>query len=297
MAYRRTLLRQFSLANPAYANAIVSFYEVDDDYERTETLATLYTSPAGDEEASNPITLTSEGRTEVPLYFDTPIMGTVDNSAVDDHETGIIFPQAGNFRGEWGTGVFYLSGETFIDGADGNNTGNLYIVAEDHTSDLSSLTTDITAERVVVLFDTAAMTATAVAAAEAAVAAAVEAYFQDQPPVIHPMALTTPDGTVVTGTDLDSFIMDRDFYCTEVFAEVRSPIATTKLTMDINLNGVSMLDAGGLQIDIAGIWSGLAADQPVIVTNTILAGTKVSFDVDSVGVTVGLKVKLHGYWL
>lgn len=150
---RRTALRLFSLANRAYRNATVTFYTVDSDtLERTQTLATVYNAPTGGAAVSNPYTLDSDGRAPDVLYTDATIVAVIGNSDLGEHATGLIYPQsAAGWRGVWETGVGYLLGEWVKDGSNGANTGNIYMVAEDHTS--GTWATDLAANKFDLIVD------------------------------------------------------------------------------------------------------------------------------------------------
>lgn len=135
MAFRRTAVPEFELANGAYANAVVTFYQVDTTtLERTTQLATIYDAPAGGNQLENPYILNGQGRAGDAIYIEAPIIAVIGQAAVSDHETGIIYPQSGSYRGDWATGTTYLPGEIVRDGSAGANTANLYITSSTHTS-------------------------------------------------------------------------------------------------------------------------------------------------------------------
>jgi hypothetical protein len=133
--FRRTNLKMFELANNAYRNSSVTFYEVSPETgASTETLATLYQSYAGADTHPNPITLGSAGRFQGSVYIDVPVIGSVTESEVGNHDTGIIFPQGGTSRGDWDALTVYTPGDIVRDGANGANSGSFYIAAVAHTS-------------------------------------------------------------------------------------------------------------------------------------------------------------------
>lgn len=135
MAYRRTAIRQFSLANRAYRNAVVTFSKVDPiTLVPTGVPAVLYAEPYGDEVAINPYTMDAEGKFSVPLYVEEPVIAIVNASSVGVHQTGIIYPDSGGFKGVWATGTDYLPSEFVRDGAAGANTNNVYSATVQHTS-------------------------------------------------------------------------------------------------------------------------------------------------------------------
>ena len=92
-AYRRTAIRPFSLANPAYVGAKVYFFTVDlVTGLKTSTMATLYAGTTGVATLTNPQTLDSNGKFAVPVYHDVPVIGVLQEALVPDHETGVLFP-------------------------------------------------------------------------------------------------------------------------------------------------------------------------------------------------------------
>ena len=134
MAGIRTYLSDFALANPVYAGATVSVFEVDPaTLEVTTTLATLYDAISGSGTLTNPQTLDSEGKWVAPPYVDTAVVMQVSGASVPSHETGITGGSS-SYRGTWATDTAYLFGDTVRDGADGANTRNIYICVTPHTS-------------------------------------------------------------------------------------------------------------------------------------------------------------------
>jgi hypothetical protein len=91
MAFNRTSIRLFDLANNAYIGASVSFYTVSAG-ARTTTLATLYDATTGTGTLSNPQTLDAEGKFSQPVYTDVEVIGVITGSNAEDHETGISTP-------------------------------------------------------------------------------------------------------------------------------------------------------------------------------------------------------------
>lgn len=91
MAFARTAIGAFDLANNAYIGATVAFYTVSSG-ARTTTLATLYDSVSGAGTLANPQTLDDEGKFSIPVYAEVEVIGVVSGSSADDHETGIITP-------------------------------------------------------------------------------------------------------------------------------------------------------------------------------------------------------------
>lgn len=91
MAFNRTSVSFFELANNAYIGASVSFYTVSAG-ARTTTLATLYDATTGTGTLSNPQTLDAEGKFSQPVYTDVEVIGVISGSNAEDHETGIFTP-------------------------------------------------------------------------------------------------------------------------------------------------------------------------------------------------------------
>jgi hypothetical protein len=92
MAFTRTKIPDFELANPLYAATSVRFVTVDGSGNPTSTLATLYQASVGIETAANPQILDSEGKFQRPVYIEVPVIGRVIGIHVADHDTGIILP-------------------------------------------------------------------------------------------------------------------------------------------------------------------------------------------------------------
>lgn len=148
----RSLLRMFQLANDAYIDTVVTFYKVDlTTYERTDELATLYSSISGSDLEPNPYTLDGEGKFRAPVYFDYPVIGVITGSELDSHETGVVFPQSGTWRGNWSNGTTYFINDIVIDGSGSNNSGNLLISTTDHVSD--DFDADVLAGRLLTIVD------------------------------------------------------------------------------------------------------------------------------------------------
>lgn len=117
----RTVLKEFSLANPLYRGARVSFYTVVGG-AKSNVLATLYRSPTGSELLANPQSLDSRGASKQPIYCDVPVVATVEGIHVPTHDTGIIQP-APTFRVNDATAAIEYS---FDGGASWNSTGDFF---------------------------------------------------------------------------------------------------------------------------------------------------------------------------
>lgn len=117
----RIALKEFSLANPLYRGARVSFYTVVNGV-KTAQLATLYRSPTGVEQLANPQSLDSRGAAKQPIYYESAIVATIEGIHVPTHDTGIIAP-APTFRVNSSTGAVEYS---FDAGATWNATGDYF---------------------------------------------------------------------------------------------------------------------------------------------------------------------------
>ena len=87
----RSPVTQFTLANPLYKNASVSFYTVAAG-AITATLANLYASTIGAAQLSNPQKLNSRGQFKQPVYIQDQVIGEVSGISVPSHVTPIISP-------------------------------------------------------------------------------------------------------------------------------------------------------------------------------------------------------------
>lgn len=147
----RTLIKLFETANPLYANAVVSFYTVDDDGEKTTTLATLYDADNGTGFVTNPVTLSPDGRFPTPAYTTVAVIGSIVAAVnVDDHDTGIFYP-IGGATGDWATATLYYPNDIFRAGASADASYDVYAVKMRHTSGVFA--TDLAAGRVQKLVD------------------------------------------------------------------------------------------------------------------------------------------------
>lgn len=162
MTYRRTLYPHFDLANNAYVGALVTFYEVDEAGFKTNTKATLYAQITGGEQLQNPMTLGSQGQSLSPIYIEKPVVAQIGTQLLGQVETGIFYPQAGQWRDVWAGNQFYLAGD--IVKSDTNQ--NIYVVTEDHIS--ASITSDVLAGKLLLVFDVATVQTNASIAATAA---------------------------------------------------------------------------------------------------------------------------------
>lgn len=91
MAFVRTSISEFSLANVIYAGAEVTFYVANEDGTSSGTLATLYAEVTGSETLSNPQRLDSEGRFVRPVYIEEAVVATIVRPGYTvGHTTGVI---------------------------------------------------------------------------------------------------------------------------------------------------------------------------------------------------------------
>jgi len=146
MATFRGTIPDFSLANPLYVGASVSFFTVDAQGNITGTLATLYADAIGSATLSNPQTLDSEGKFQAPVYIDGPVIGSVVGPNVSSHNTGVINGR-GVWRGEYASGTVYFSTDNIKDPV----SGNIYAAQDDFTS--TSLAADVLAGHLAPIID------------------------------------------------------------------------------------------------------------------------------------------------
>lgn len=85
----RSSISDFSLANPIYQGATVTFYTVSGGV-KTSTRATLYAAMTGTAELTNPQTLDSSGKFAQPVYTEVPVIASISGLTVADHDTGVI---------------------------------------------------------------------------------------------------------------------------------------------------------------------------------------------------------------
>lgn len=126
-------MQHFTLANPIYVGAVVSFFTIDGSGDKTTNLATLYTDEIGVEELSNPQDLDGDGKLQQPTYFDEPVIASVAGLTIPDHDTGIVYT-AGSFRGDWATATVYYPLDVVIAATAADGTNDVYIINARHTS-------------------------------------------------------------------------------------------------------------------------------------------------------------------
>lgn len=93
MAFKRTAIPFFELANNAYVSAQVTFFQVDTTtWTPLTTLVTLYSSKTGAVTVSNPLTLDGDGKFATPVYTDQRFIAVVTSIDGQSHTTGIFEP-------------------------------------------------------------------------------------------------------------------------------------------------------------------------------------------------------------
>lgn len=132
----RILIEDFSLANPLYSGATVTFFTVDPTtLKATAQLATLYSDLVSNTTLANPQQLDGEGKWLQPVYVAGPciiIVSGASNSAANV-QTGVV-GSAISFQGDWLPNTQYFTGNTVRDGASGTNTSGVYFCAAPHLS-------------------------------------------------------------------------------------------------------------------------------------------------------------------
>ncbi len=172
----RVAINKFATANKGYQGAKVYVFTVDDDFQKTNTKATLYDGPTGTGTLANPITLDSAGKFDTIPYVEVAVICTVNSMDFGEHDTGVVrIP--GGWEGNWSPSTVYQADDLVKDGSAGGNTGNVYICLEPHTSG-TSFTNDVDEGKWGLIFDlgtAAGFEAAAEASATAAAASAVTA--------------------------------------------------------------------------------------------------------------------------
>jgi hypothetical protein len=115
---QRFAIREFSLANPLYKGATVTFYKVVNG-AKTSIKATLYAEPIGSKTLPNPQRLSSDGKFVQPVYVEEPVIGSVSGLVVPGHDTPIIATGAPELRVQAGTSRLQYS---YDSGASWNDT-------------------------------------------------------------------------------------------------------------------------------------------------------------------------------
>lgn len=129
----RTSVPDFQTANPLYAGSSVTFFTVDVNGVKTTTKASLFDSPVAGGALANPQVLDSDGKFAAPVYIEVAVIMSIAGVHVADHDTGVI-AVPGTWRGDWVTATVYYPGDTVRDGANGDNSQDLYRVISQHTS-------------------------------------------------------------------------------------------------------------------------------------------------------------------
>lgn len=93
MAFKRTAISFFELANSAYASSTVTFFAVDPTTNLAlTTLITLYSAISGTSTAANPYALDSDGKFSSPVYAEDRFIAVVNDVDGQQHTTGIWEP-------------------------------------------------------------------------------------------------------------------------------------------------------------------------------------------------------------
>lgn len=143
----RTTIPDFQLANPIYTGAQATFYTVDEDGERTDTLVTLYSAPTGTATTTNPQTLDADGKFAAPVYIEVPVIAEIEGPNIASHSTGLIGVVPRN-QGNYVAGAQYFSGDFVRDTDD----GDWYQVAYQHIAP-ATLAEDVTAGALILFFN------------------------------------------------------------------------------------------------------------------------------------------------
>ncbi len=247
----RIAIPDFQLPNPLYGNSIVTFFTVDASGVVTTTKATLYDAATGSGTLSNPVRLDADGTFATIPYIDAAVIGSITDARVADHSTGII-EAMGSFRGDWATATVYFPGDLVRDGANGDDTKDIFFVQGRHTS--GTWATDSADATILVQFlDVAAIAAlgdtpaTALLAANnlSDVAAAATAFTN-----IKQAASTTATGVAELSTDAEA-ITGTDTGRVITPANLKAVTRTLPGAKNLIING-------GFQVNQRGYVSGTA---------------------------------------
>ena len=122
MAFKRTAIKTFAVANDVYAGASVTYYTVDAAGVKTTTKAALYAATTGTSELANPQTLDGYGKFAAPVYHDVAIVGVVGTTLIANHDTGVIYPAVTGvtLRATAGDPSTWTAGDIIINSVDNN---------------------------------------------------------------------------------------------------------------------------------------------------------------------------------
>lgn len=149
----RTAIPAFQVANPLYVGATVFFREVDEDGNKTQTLAPLFANAIGSQTVANPQTLDSDGKFVRPVYIDRAVIAEIIGPTVGGHDTGIFrAAMNGKWRDAWQTDTLYEGNEFILDPA----TLSIYVALETYTSG-SAIGDDISAGKLALVIDIGAL--------------------------------------------------------------------------------------------------------------------------------------------
>lgn len=244
----RSAIPDFQLANPLYAGAVVSFWTVDVNGEKTATLAPLFAGPTGIAQVPNPQILDAEGKFPVPVYHSVPVIAEVESDASDTVETGIILPYAA-WGGNWTTA-------TLIDGnkllRDPNNL-SIYIATTTFVTS-GSIPNDVAAGNLELVFQGEAATIASDAAAAAEQAAAdAEAALVTMSVMLDTVARTQAAGTT-NGIIMQSGTTGQRVTPGAGVVVVRYNTTTAKMEMYVGSWGAFIRNLGEIgNVDMASI--------------------------------------------
>lgn len=149
----RTAIPAFQVANPLYVGATVFFREVDEDGNKTQTLAPLFANAIGSQTVANPQTLDSDGKFVRPVYIDRAVIAEIIGPTVGGHDTGIFrAAMNGKWGDAWQTDTLYEGNEFILDPA----TLSIYVALETYTSG-SAIGDDISAGKLALVIDIGAL--------------------------------------------------------------------------------------------------------------------------------------------
>jgi hypothetical protein len=105
---------------------------------------------------------------------------------------------------------------------------------------------------------------------------------------------------ITTGTGKAEFqIVDGAFTLTAIYATLTTAGTGSTITIDVNLDGTSIMTTNKITIDATEKTSDTAATAPALTTTALTENGVITIDfdaVDSGGVGAGPKVYLVGYW-
>lgn len=250
----RRYIDDLALANPLYAGATVTVFQVDPaTLVITGTLAPLYSDLTSTTQLSNPQQLDSEGKWQQPVYIDRPCVVQVGS---DLATTGVQGP-SGLFRGTWATAIGYVIGDTITDGAAGANTKSVYYCATPHTSGVFA--TDLAAGKWLLYVDVTALglsVASTLAAANAAVVTANAATATATAAAT--TSNTNANAAAASAITASAAAAAAAASAVSAAAFVFARNALTNGAMDFWQRGASIVPASGVRTYVADRWAAFA---------------------------------------